>query len=60
MGWDVLDGNKNGNGMEGQFNHPSGLALCPNGDIIVADCWNSCIKRISKDGITTILGNILF
>ncbi|HEX3249189.1 MAG TPA: SMP-30/gluconolactonase/LRE family protein [Pyrinomonadaceae bacterium] len=40
------------------FNSPSGLAIAPNGDLIVADTGNNCIRRVPVRGETsTVAGN---
>ncbi len=40
------------------FNSPSGLAIAPGGDLIVADTGNNCIRRVSIRGETsTIAGD---
>jgi DNA-binding beta-propeller fold protein YncE len=47
-------------GMSGaKFNHPQGMAITSNGDLIVTDQDNYRIRRISADGatITTVAGN---
>ena len=37
--------------LQAPFNHPSGVAVAPNGDILVADGFgNSCVHRFSADG----------
>ena len=37
--------------LHAPFNHPSGVAVAPNGDILVADGFgNSCVHRFSADG----------
>jgi sugar lactone lactonase YvrE len=49
-----------GDGVEGkaQFNSPSGIAVAPNGDLIVADTGNHCIRRVPLHGETaTVAGN---
>jgi len=49
-----------GDGVEGKalFNTPSGLAIAPNGDLIVADTGNNCIRRVPVRGETsTVAGN---
>ncbi len=47
-------------GMAGaKFNHPQGLAIADNGDVLLSDTDNFRVRRISADGssITTIAGN---
>ena len=40
------------------FNSPSGLAIVPNGDLIVVDTGNNCIRRVPIRGETsTVAGN---
>ena len=41
-----------------QLNGPHSLALSPNGDIYVADTWNSCVRKIDlkERRITTVVG----
>jgi sugar lactone lactonase YvrE len=40
------------------FNSPSGLAVAPSGDLIVADTGNHCIRRVPLRGETsTVAGN---
>jgi sugar lactone lactonase YvrE len=49
-----------GDGVEGkaQFNSPSGLAIAPDGNLIVADTGNNCIRRVPIQGETsTVAGN---
>ena len=49
-----------GDGVEGkaQFNSPSGLAIAPDGTLIVADTGNNCIRRVPVRGETsTVAGN---
>lgn len=37
--------------LHAPFNHPTGVAVAPNGDILVADGYgNSCVHRFSADG----------
>lgn len=46
------------NGDKALFNTPSGIAVLPNGDLLVADTTNNCIRKISTTGATsTIAGN---
>ncbi len=37
----------NGIGTIARFYDPRGLSLLSNGDIVVADCFNDCIRRIT-------------
>ncbi len=49
-----------GDGVEDKalFNAPSGLAIAPDGNLIVADTGNNCIRRVPIRGETsTIAGN---
>src|SRR6185503_2153101 len=49
-----------GNGVldKALFNSPSGLAIALNGDLIVADTGNNCIRRVPVDGeSSTIAGD---
>jgi sugar lactone lactonase YvrE len=46
-----------GKGAKALFNLPMGLALLPNGDLVVADCWNHVIRKVTLDGeVTTLAG----
>jgi len=40
------------------FNYPSSIVLNKDGDIIVVDSYNNCIRKISGDSVTTIAGSI--
>ena len=43
------------------FDHPLGITVDENGDVLVADSWNCVIKRIgSKDGSIHVLPSILY
>jgi DNA-binding beta-propeller fold protein YncE len=45
-------------GIKEQFNNPYGVAIHPNGNIIVVDTDNNCIRSIDADyKVTTIAGN---
>ncbi len=46
-----------GAGTTARFNYPSGLAVTPAGDIIIADSFNHTIRRITPNGtVTTVAG----
>ena len=38
-----------------RFNYPSGVAILPNGNIVVADTYNSRIRLVTPDGVVTTL-----
>jgi YD repeat-containing protein len=47
-----------GEATEAQMRWPYGLAMGPDGSLFVAELWNSCVRRISPEGIiTTVAGN---
>lgn len=39
------------------FMKPSGVFVCPNGDVIIADTGNHAIRRMDTDFVITIAGN---
>lgn len=46
-----------GPAMSARFGSLGGLVCAQNGDLIVADSWNACIRRIAVSGeVTTIVG----
>ncbi|PYT07534.1 MAG: hypothetical protein DMF60_06880, partial [Acidobacteria bacterium] len=50
-------GLKDGPGDEAQFDGPIGIAVDKQGNILVADAYNDCIRQISSDGrVTTVAG----
>lgn len=52
-----LPGNTDGTGAAASFDHPFGLCLENNGDLLIADEFNHKIRRMSPSGtVTTVLG----
>ena len=52
-----VDGFVDGAAREALFNYPHGIALAPDGSVVVADAGNHAIRRISADGtVSTIAG----
>jgi sugar lactone lactonase YvrE len=49
----------NGPALQAQFHGMHHLALAPNGDILVTDTWNNCLRKIDVHSgiITTIAGS---
>ncbi len=46
-----------GAARDARFNGPVGLAVAPDGAVIVADTYNDCIRRVARDGrVTTVAG----
>lgn len=55
---DGSSGNLDGTGTNAQFSYPIGLAVAPNGDVIVADTSSYKIRRVTPAGVvTTIAGS---
>jgi gliding motility-associated-like protein len=53
-----VSGNANGTGTAATFNHPYGLALLSNGNLIITDEWNCQIRMMTPVGtVSTIAGN---
>ncbi|WP_272646047.1 NHL domain-containing protein [Paucibacter sp. XJ19-41] len=53
-------GSTDGRAGAARFNEPRGIAMAPNGDMVVADHLNSTIRRIRPDGgVTTLAGSPL-
>ncbi|MDE2482119.1 MAG: hypothetical protein KGN02_08010 [bacterium] len=46
----------NGPAAQARFNHPSGVAVEPDGTILVADTGNGCIRKIEKGIVSTFSG----
>ena len=49
-------GYRDGTLFEAQFHEPSGIAVLPSGDIIVADSGNHSIRLISNRDVSTVAG----
>lgn len=51
-------GLQDGTGVDARFRNPEGVAISPDGDIIVADRANNSIRRVTTEGVvTTIFGD---
>ncbi|MDR6548934.1 stalk domain-containing protein [Paenibacillus qinlingensis] len=50
-----VPGNKDGKGAAASFNHPSDIAVSPDGTVYVADSLNHTIRKIAVDGVVTTL-----
>jgi DNA-binding beta-propeller fold protein YncE len=51
-------GYRDGKGAQARFNEPYGLAILPDGNILVADSRNNCIRRVTVAGeVTTFAGD---
>jgi NHL repeat len=48
-------GSANGTGTNATFNGPTGVAVLPNGDIVVADSSNNLIRLVTPAGVVTTL-----
>ncbi len=51
-------GQADGVGSHARFNSPNGLALDPQGEVLVADYGNHSIRRISPEGVVTTLAGL--
>jgi sugar lactone lactonase YvrE len=45
-----------GQGGSGEFSHPRGISVAPNGEVFVADTGNYAIKKIATNGVVTVFG----
>ncbi|MFM7016998.1 MAG: gliding motility-associated C-terminal domain-containing protein [Bacteroidota bacterium] len=53
-----LSGTNDGPGVSASFNHPYGIHLLNNGDLLVTDEWNNTLRRLTPLGYTsTFAGN---
>jgi WD40 repeat protein len=52
-------GHQDGAAAQTQFGNPAGLAVLPDGRVLVADCWNDCIRMLSADlqQVSTVSGD---
>ena len=39
-----------GQGADAHFNHPLGLAMDPEGNVLVADCGNHSVRKVTMAG----------
>jgi gliding motility-associated-like protein len=52
-----ISGANDGTGATATFNHPYGLFMEDNGDVLIADEWNNLIRKVTSLGVvTTIAG----
>ena len=52
-------GLRDGRGAAAKFNHPRGIALDSEGNIVLADSQNNAVRMISPDGnVTTLAGTL--
>lgn len=54
----LTPGTEDGTGDTARFRGPRGVALAPDGSLIVADSENSAIRRVTRDGITTTMAGL--
>jgi len=47
-----------GTGSSAQFYAPSGIIIDAHGDLLVADAGNSCIRKVTPDGVVTAVTGI--
>jgi sugar lactone lactonase YvrE len=49
-----LAGSQDGPGAAARFDGPTGLAVTPDGDVVVAEAWGNRIRAIGKDAAHTV------
>ena len=53
-----VSGMNDGTGATATFNHPYGLCMTSTGDVLIADEWNSVIRKMNPLGVvTTVAGS---
>lgn len=53
-----VSGANDGTGATATFNHPYGLFMKSNGDVLIADEWNNLIRKVTSTGVvSTIAGS---
>lgn len=52
-------GKMNGTGHTARFTHPSAIVIDYNNDIIVSDSYGNTIRRISKDGVVSLVAGCM-
>jgi sugar lactone lactonase YvrE len=51
-------GHQDGVGAAASLDFPSPIAVAPNGDVFIADRYNSIIRKVTPDGIVTTLAGV--
>lgn len=53
-----VHGKADGTGAAAQFYYPVGLALKPNGDLLVADLFNGTVRNVTSDAVVTTIAGV--
>jgi sugar lactone lactonase YvrE len=53
-----VTGSQNGTGSNARFNEPAGVAVDNAGNVYVADCNNSTIRKVTSAGVVTTLAGL--